>query len=97
MRPCLTAAVTPENKTHSKSRLGPPLGKGNDNCDETNTQLWDMSLMCLLFCISREMGGNTSFTLSKVSGFEGNGRSMVQSTALNVGVLLLLCPRGEAE
>lgn len=43
------------------------------------------------------MGGNTSFTLSKVSGFEGNGRSMVQSTALNVGFLLLLCPRGEAE
>lgn len=47
--------------------LGPLLGMGAASCDETDTQLWDNSLMCLLFCISREMGGNTSFTLSKVS------------------------------
>ena len=38
------------------------------------------------------MGGNTSFTLSKVSEHEGSGRSVVWSSALNVGFFLLLCP-----
>lgn len=65
---------------------------GDTTCDETNTQLWDISLMCLLFCISREMGGNTSFTLSKVSENEGSGRSVVWSSGLNVGFFLLPCP-----
>lgn len=43
------------------------------------------------------MGGSTSFTLSKVSGWEGSRVSVVQSIALNVGFLLLLWTWGEAE
>lgn len=68
MRASLAAAVTlGKNNTFCSSSLWSHLGMGDATCDETNTQLWDVSLMCLLFCISREMGGNTSFTLSKVS------------------------------
>lgn len=37
------------------------------------------------------MGGNTSFTLSKVSEYEGSGRPVVWSSALGVRVYLLLC------
>ncbi|KFW00584.1 Calpain-14, partial [Fulmarus glacialis] len=42
--------------------------------------------------VLREMGGNTSFTLSKVSEYEGSGRSVIWSSALGVEFFLLLCP-----
>ncbi|KFW10700.1 Calpain-14, partial [Eurypyga helias] len=42
--------------------------------------------------VLREMGGNTSFTLSKVSEYEGSGRSVVQSLTPVVGFFLVLCP-----
>lgn len=83
---------TGEKNICCNSGLGPVLGMGDATCDETNTQLWDISLKCLLFYISREMGGNTSFTLSKVSEYEGSGRSVVWSSAPGVGFFLLLCP-----
>ncbi|KAK4824418.1 hypothetical protein QYF61_014752 [Mycteria americana] len=42
--------------------------------------------------VLREMGGNASFTLSKVSEYEGSGRSVVRSSTPGVGFFLLLCP-----
>lgn len=41
-----------------------------------------ISPWCLLFHISREMGGNASFILSKVSGYRGSRRPMVLFSAL---------------